>query len=96
MLFEAHMKAEHKRYMRKPGASIFGPAPGWSNGRIDKPYPWKAPAVPKDWQVKLAAILEKASTEHQTWPRTEAERMAGMGGYYTSNTPALEGWEVAS
>ena len=46
--FEAHMTGEHKARRQYPGGSGVGTndrkAPGWTDGRIDKPYAWKAPS----------------------------------------------------
>jgi hypothetical protein len=44
--FEAHMKGEHKHRSIYPGAPTYQgdtKAPGWTDGEIDKPYPWRAP-----------------------------------------------------
>ena len=62
---ELHMKAEHNHKPFKPGGRDryadgreFGlVAPGWKNGEIEKPYPWKAPRPTPGGLEKVAQCI---------------------------------------
>lgn len=67
--FEQHMTGEHKARKLQPGGAVTvqdhrgrhetirRAAPGWSGGKIAKPYPWTAPKPSPGGLEKVAAAI---------------------------------------
>jgi len=72
--FEAHMIGEHKAKILRPGGTGRAgdrqmphrrPAPGWSRGKIEKPYAW---AAPKPTPGGLERVTERIAADEYRWP----------------------------
>ncbi len=62
--FERHMTGTHKAKRLRVGGShptftAGRKAPGYSETGRFTPYPWAAPATPKNWRANLAKILDE-------------------------------------